>query len=64
MHVLVVYSDSLNFLWYICLVLSMVVGIDGGETFTISNLPGGFMSELIRSCITCSTKTDKTLLNG
>jgi hypothetical protein len=63
MHVLVVCSDSLNFLWYICLVSSMVAGIDGGETFIISNLPNEFMSGLIRSCITCITKTDKALLN-
>jgi hypothetical protein len=29
MHVLLVYSGSLNFVWYICLVLSMVARIDG-----------------------------------
>jgi hypothetical protein len=29
MHVLLIYSDSLNFVWYICLVSSMVAGIDG-----------------------------------
>jgi hypothetical protein len=34
------------------------------QTFTVSNLPGGFMSGLIRSCITCVTRTGKTLLNG
>jgi hypothetical protein len=34
------------------------------QTFTVSNLPGGFTSGLIRSCITCVTKTDKSLLNG
>jgi hypothetical protein len=31
MHVLVVCCGYLNFVWYICLVSSMVVGIDGGE---------------------------------
>jgi hypothetical protein len=31
MHVLRVCSGSLNFVWYICLVSSMVAGIDGGE---------------------------------
>jgi hypothetical protein len=31
MHVLLVCSGSLNFVWYICLVSSMVAGIDGGE---------------------------------
>jgi hypothetical protein len=34
------------------------------QAFTVSNLPGGFTSELIRSCITCVTMTDKALLNG
>jgi hypothetical protein len=34
------------------------------QTFTVSNLPGGFTSGLIWSCITCVTRTDKTLLNG
>jgi hypothetical protein len=31
MHVLLVCSGSLNFLWYISLVSSMVAGIDGGR---------------------------------
>jgi hypothetical protein len=31
MHVLLVCSGSLNFVWYICLVSSMVAGIDGEE---------------------------------
>jgi hypothetical protein len=31
MHVLLVCSGSLDFVWYICLVSSMVAGIDGGE---------------------------------
>jgi hypothetical protein len=30
MHVLLVCSCSLDFVWYICLVLSMVARIDGG----------------------------------
>jgi hypothetical protein len=34
------------------------------QTFTVSNLPGGVTSGLIRSCITCVTRTDKALLNG
>jgi hypothetical protein len=34
------------------------------QTFTVSNLPGGFMSGLIRSCITCVIRTGKALLNG
>jgi hypothetical protein len=34
------------------------------QTFTVSNLPGGFTSGLIRSCITCVIRTGKTLLNG
>jgi hypothetical protein len=34
------------------------------QTFTVSSLPGGFMSGLIQSFITCVTKTSKTLLNG
>jgi hypothetical protein len=34
------------------------------QTFTISNLPGGFTSGLIQSCITCVTRTSKALLNG
>jgi hypothetical protein len=34
------------------------------QTFTVSNLPGRFMSGLIWSCITCITKTNKALLNG
>jgi hypothetical protein len=33
------------------------------QTFTISNLSGGFTSGLIRSCITCITSTGKALLN-
>jgi hypothetical protein len=31
MYVLLLCSGSLDFVWYIFLVLSMVVGIDGGE---------------------------------
>jgi hypothetical protein len=31
MHVLRVCCGYLNFVWYICLVLSMVAGIDGGR---------------------------------
>jgi hypothetical protein len=31
MHVLLVCSGSLNFVWYICLVSSMVAGINGGD---------------------------------
>jgi hypothetical protein len=31
MHVLLVCCGYLNFVWYICLVSSMVAGIDGGE---------------------------------
>jgi hypothetical protein len=31
MHVLLVCSGSLDFVWYICLVSSMAAGIDGGE---------------------------------
>jgi hypothetical protein len=34
------------------------------QTFTVNNLPGGFTSGLIRSCITCVIRTDKALLNG
>jgi hypothetical protein len=34
------------------------------QTFTFSNLPGGFMSELIQNYITCVTRTDEALLNG
>jgi hypothetical protein len=34
------------------------------QTFTVSNLSGGFTSGLIRSCITCVIRTDKALLNG
>jgi hypothetical protein len=34
------------------------------QTFTVSNLPGGFTSGLIRSCITCVSRTGKPLLNG
>jgi hypothetical protein len=34
------------------------------QTFTISNIPSGFMSGLIRSCITCVTRTGEALLNG
>jgi hypothetical protein len=34
------------------------------QTFTVSNLPGGFMSGLIRSCITYVTRTGEALLNG
>jgi hypothetical protein len=33
------------------------------QTFTVSNLPDGFMSGLIRSCITCVTRTGKALMN-
>jgi hypothetical protein len=33
------------------------------QTFTVSNLSGGFTSGLIRSCITCVTRTGKALLN-
>jgi hypothetical protein len=33
------------------------------QTFTVSNLPGGFTSGSIRSCITCVIRTDKALLN-
>jgi hypothetical protein len=33
------------------------------QTFTVSNLPDEFTSGLIRSCITCVNRTDKTLLN-
>jgi hypothetical protein len=32
------------------------------QTFTVSNIPGGFINGLIRSCIT--SITSKTLLNG
>jgi hypothetical protein len=31
MHVLLICSGSLNFVWYICLISSMVAGIDEGE---------------------------------
>jgi hypothetical protein len=31
MHVLVICSGSLDFVWYIFLVSSMVAGIDGGD---------------------------------
>jgi hypothetical protein len=31
MHVLLICCGYLNFVWYICLVSSMVAGIDGGE---------------------------------
>jgi hypothetical protein len=31
MHVLLVCSGSLDSVWYICLVSSMVAGINGGE---------------------------------
>jgi hypothetical protein len=34
------------------------------QTFTVNNLPDGFTSGLIRSCITCVTRTGKILLNG
>jgi hypothetical protein len=34
------------------------------QTFTVSNLPGGFTSGLIRSFITCVIRTNKALLNG
>jgi hypothetical protein len=34
------------------------------QAFTVNNLPGWFTSGLIRSCITCVTRTDKSLLNG
>jgi hypothetical protein len=34
------------------------------QTFTVSSLPSGFTSGLIRSCITCVIRTDKALLNG
>jgi hypothetical protein len=33
------------------------------QTFTVSNLPGGFMTRLIQSCIICVTRTGKVLLN-
>jgi hypothetical protein len=35
MHVLLACSGSLNFVWYICLVSSMLVGIDGGERSSV-----------------------------
>jgi hypothetical protein len=35
MYVLLLCSSSLDFVWYICLVLSMVVGIDGGEGLSV-----------------------------
>jgi hypothetical protein len=35
MHVLCVCYGYLNFIWYICLVLSMVAGIDGGERCSV-----------------------------
>jgi hypothetical protein len=31
MHILLVYNGSLDFVWYISLVSSIVAGIDGGE---------------------------------
>jgi hypothetical protein len=34
------------------------------QIFTVSNLPGGFTTGLIRSGITCVTRTGKALLNG
>jgi hypothetical protein len=34
------------------------------QTFIVNNPPGGFTSGLIQSCITCVTRTKKTLLNG
>jgi hypothetical protein len=34
------------------------------QTFIVSNLPCGFTSGLIRSCIICFTRTGKALLNG
>jgi hypothetical protein len=34
------------------------------HTFIVSNVPGGFMSGLIRSCITYVTRTGEALLNG
>jgi hypothetical protein len=34
------------------------------RTFTVSNLPGGFMTGLIWSFITCVTRTSDALLNG
>jgi hypothetical protein len=34
------------------------------QTFIVINLPGGFMSRLIQSCITCVIRTGETLLNG
>jgi hypothetical protein len=34
------------------------------QTFTVSNLPGGFMSGLIRIRITCVIRTSDELLNG
>jgi hypothetical protein len=34
------------------------------QTFTVNSPLGGFMSELIRSFITCVTMTGETLLNG
>jgi hypothetical protein len=33
------------------------------QTFTVSSLPGGFMTRLIQSCIICVTRTGKVLLN-
>jgi hypothetical protein len=34
------------------------------QTFTVSSLPGGFMSVLIRSFIICVIRTGEVLLNG
>jgi hypothetical protein len=34
------------------------------QTFRVSRLPGGFMSELSPNFITCVTRTGKALLNG
>jgi hypothetical protein len=38
MHVLLICSGSLNFVWYICLVSSMVAGIDRGEGSSVGAL--------------------------
>jgi hypothetical protein len=38
MHVLLVCSSFLNFVWYICLVSFMVARIDGGEGSSVGAL--------------------------
>jgi hypothetical protein len=38
MHVLLVCCGSLDFVWYISLVSSMVVGIDGGRGIKCGNM--------------------------